>query len=273
MFSISILRMLIGTCIGICGLGFVGDAVQHFFEPRVSVRTYDKYKNVGSFTSLLQTDVLFLCLPTPIKECGKFDTTELDSVIADLDAADYRGDVVIKSTVDATYLTHMDMLYPRLTFVHHPEFLTARTARQDFATPRQHILGVAKDHQKLPCKCAELLHHVFPDVPIHVVDYATAALVKLGCNAFYATKVQYFTMLYLLAQQTRVDYATLRQLMLAQGWINDMHTQVPGPDGHLSFGGLCLPKDTEALYNLCQEHDVCSHILAGVLTDQSITRN
>ena len=35
--------------------------------------------------------------------------------------------------------------------------------------------------------------------------------------------------------------------MLKNGWINPMHTTVPGPDGQLSYGGFCFPKDTNAL--------------------------
>ena len=35
--------------------------------------------------------------------------------------------------------------------------------------------------------------------------------------------------------------------MLKNGWINHMHTEVPGQDGKLGFGGACFPKDTAAL--------------------------
>ena len=30
------------------------------------------------------------------------------------------------------------------------------------------------------------------------------------------------------------------------GYINDTHTQVPGPDGKFGYGGKCFPKDIEA---------------------------
>ena len=35
--------------------------------------------------------------------------------------------------------------------------------------------------------------------------------------------------------------------MLKNGWINKMHTDVPGTDGKLGYGGACFPKDTQAL--------------------------
>ena len=31
------------------------------------------------------------------------------------------------------------------------------------------------------------------------------------------------------------------------GYINDTHTQVPGPDGKFGYGGKCFPKDVNAL--------------------------
>jgi UDP-glucose 6-dehydrogenase len=35
--------------------------------------------------------------------------------------------------------------------------------------------------------------------------------------------------------------------MLKNNWINPMHTDVPGTDGKLGFGGACFPKDISAL--------------------------
>ena len=42
-------------------------------------------------------------------------------------------------------------------------------------------------------------------------------------------------------------------MMLNNKWINEMHTNVPGPDGLLGFGGACFPKDTNALYKYMEK--------------------
>ena len=39
----------------------------------------------------------------------------------------------------------------------------------------------------------------------------------------------------------------LNYLYLIIKIINNMHTNIPGPDGQISYGGLCFPKDTNAL--------------------------
>ena len=36
-------------------------------------------------------------------------------------------------------------------------------------------------------------------------------------------------------------------MMIGNGNINPDHTSVPGPDGNISYGGYCFPKDTNAL--------------------------
>jgi len=88
---------------------------------------------------------------------------------------------------------------------------------------------------------------LFPYAVISLNTPEESALTKLACNSFYACKVQFFTELYLLCERTRVDFNTIKGLMLNNEWINPMHTTVPGPDGQISFGGACLPKDINAL--------------------------
>ena len=53
--------------------------------------------------------------------------------------------------------------------------------------------------------------------------------------------------------------------MLSNGWINPMHTQVPGQDGQLSFGGKCFPKDIKALLYEFKENNIPSYILQASL--------
>ena len=42
-------------------------------------------------------------------------------------------------------------------------------------------------------------------------------------------------------------------MMLKNEWINPMHTNVPGSDGSLGYGGACFPKDTNALYRYMEK--------------------
>ena len=100
--------------IGICGLGFVGDAIYNTLKEtnQVNLKTnqvnfdiyiYDLYKNINTQDILLNTDILFLCLPTPydinIKEYSK---KELENTLEYLNTNNYTGTVLIKSTIEPT---------------------------------------------------------------------------------------------------------------------------------------------------------------------------
>ena len=61
--------------------------------------------------------------------------------------------------------------------------------------------------------------------------------------------------------------------MLKNNWINPMHTKVPGPDGELSYGGACFPKDTNALLNLMKFNNTSSSVLESTINERNIMRN
>ena len=75
--------------VGICGVGFVGNAVWQYLkllsELQVTVKVYDKYKDSAinnNINALLDTDILFLCLPTPYSSLLQtYDLTELTSTL------------------------------------------------------------------------------------------------------------------------------------------------------------------------------------------------
>jgi UDP-glucose 6-dehydrogenase len=56
----------------------------------------------------------------------------------------------------------------------------------------------------------------------------------------------FFTEIKLLCDRLNIYYDNIKKLILKNGWINPMHTNIPGSDGKLSFGGMCFPKDIRA---------------------------
>ena len=49
-----------------------------------------------------------------------------------------------------------------------------------------------------------------------------------------------------------IDWNTALNGLLTSGWVNPMHTLVPGPDGDYGFGGKCFPKDINAFMSYCR---------------------
>ena len=62
-------------------------------------------------------------------------------------------------------------------------------------------------------------------------------------------------------------------MMLKNGWINPMHTNVPGPDGQLSYGGLCFPKDTNALNEFMKRNDIPHRVLDATIGERNEMRD
>ena len=92
--------------------------------------------------------------------------------------------------------------------------------------------------------------------------------IRDSCNAFYAVKVQLYNEFYSICKSHNISYNMVRHLMLQNGWIHPMHTQVPGSDGSFGFGGKCLPKDLEALVQWTSNAQSSSKndVLAATLT-------
>ena len=264
--------------IGICGCGFVGGAVQHYMAqiPSLKVLTIDKYKGTGTLASLLPASMIFICLPTPFDtKTRSYNMCEINNTIYQLDKLGYTGNVIIKSTVLPDYCYMINSVYPKLKIFNNPEFLSAKTATSDFACQSNIILGHTKWSEPHANNLCLFFRHIFPQAAVTVVRSEEASLVKLGCNAFYATKVQFFTEMYLLCQKVPgASFDIVRTLMLHNGneWIHPQHTQVPGPDGQVSFGGACLPKDIKALDAFMQRTKVCHAVTNSVIQEQETIR-
>jgi UDPglucose 6-dehydrogenase len=152
--------------------------------------------------------------------------------------------------------------YSTLNIVHSPEFLTQRCALTDAIIPARNIVGrtIKDDGEEL----AELYRRRF-SAPCLTMKSEESELVKLACNAFFATKVTFFNMIHQTAEQRNLSYETVLRGMLSDGRIAHSHTSVPGPDGQLGFGGACLPKDTSSLLGSTRSSPTDPNLLSTVL--------
>jgi nucleotide sugar dehydrogenase len=261
--------------VGIAGLGFVGGAINNFLKDKENIELfiYDKYKKINDFKVLLETDLLFVCLPTLYDDSEKkYDMKEIDNTLFELKNNEYHGIILIKSTVLPDYCKNQNNIYPSLKIIHNPEFLTARTAFEDFINQKNIILGYTKQSFLDVDKVNNFYKELFPSAKISINTSEESALVKLGCNSFYAVKIQYFTELYLLCQKLNISYESIKNMMLDNEWINPMHTKVPGHDNQISFGGGCLPKDISALSEYMKKLEVPNKVISSTIVERNIMR-
>ena len=245
--------------LGIIGKGFVGSAVsagfstaeQYVVDPRIS-----EDNTIDKLVSEFDPPLTFVCVPTPPNEDGSVNVDIVSEVLQELNDREYKGIVVVKSTIIPDYLHVFKKTY-KLKIVYNPEFLTEANAAKDFINPNMQVLGGKwKD-----CDTVEKAYNRYSDVrvvPTFKVDLSTASLIKYTINSWLATKVVFFNELHKLQQasSSMVSWEQFTDMLTRDPRIGDSHMKVPGPDGEFGFGGHCFPKDTKALINYAQSKNI-----------------
>ena len=261
--------------ISIIGLGFVGSAIKKSLEKKgVHVVGYDKFKESDDFKKCLKGDIMFLALPTIYDtKTNMYDKEPIYETCEKLVQHNYKGIVVLKSTVEPETTTTLSMKY-NLKFIHNPEFLTAVTAFEDFHNQKHIVLGTGPNVTDADLKIITSFYEKnYSTAQLSICTSTESESMKIFVNCFYATKIQFFNELYMLCQSIGCNYNVIKNLMLKNNWINPMHTNVPGPDNKLSYGGYCFPKDTNALLEFMKKKSSVHKVLQAVIKERNEMRN
>jgi len=237
--------------IGIIGQGYVGTALKVGFKDYYGVETYDKYDLSKSTKSSIKrvvefTDVIFVCVPTPMRKDGTCYTGIVEEVIREINETADGHIVVIKSTVPPGTTDRINAEYTKSTVIFNPEFLTEANFIDDFKNQNRIILG---GDRKGTSKVRQLYSRLFPQATIVKTGAKHAEMVKYFTNCFLATKVSFANEMKHICDSIDLDYDKVVEYATYDERLGKSHWSVPGPDGDLGFGGHCLPKDLSAMVN------------------------
>lgn len=254
--------------IGIIGQGYVGTAIKAGFEDFYKINAFDKYhtqKNtVPDLKELIKvSDIIFICVPTPMKTSGESDTSIVEHEVEKINKySKKRKIVVIKSTIPPGTTKKIKKNCQDIDIIFNPEFLTEVNFIEDFKNQNRIILGGGeKNSINILMK---LYRKVFPETPIINTDSTTAEMVKYLTNTFLATKVSFANEMAIICRTIGIDYNELLKISLLDQRLGNSHWAVPGPDGKLGFSGSCFPKDLNALIYYAQKEGVDLNTLKGV---------
>lgn len=267
--------------IGIVGNGVVGHATARCFMENHEVRVSDirREKSTHSITEVLECDIVFVCLPSPMKEnYGGCNTYAIESFFSDCYINYHDVNFVLKSTVPVGFTRRMAKKYQLKNLVHSPEFLTARCAVTDAQLPARNIIGhpygtgvrhtgeVEISGGSVDCftKLRDLYKSRFKGIPVLEMPSNESELVKLAQNSFFATKIAFFNELRSYSDKLGLNWQSVLEGILSDGRIAHSHTQVPGPDGKRGFGGSCLPKDLNNLIQCFYDNGIPCPVLDKV---------
>lgn len=250
--------------IGIIGQGFVGNAVYQKFKDHYDVLTYDKHKsdhnsNLRNLT--LNSNYIFVCLPTPMNPDGSCNTDIVEEVLEEVnEITDIEKTIVLKSTVTPKTTERLNLQYEFLNIVFNPEFLTERNAVQDYENQDRIILGGDRPYTT---DLKQIFSKVFPNSRIIKTSSSHAEMVKYLTNTFLAVKVSYANEMYELCDKLNVDYDKVIEYATLDQRLGQSHWSVPGPDGDFGFGGHCFPKDLSAIIRLSFKLHTTNNVLCA----------
>jgi len=260
--------------IGIVGQGFVGSAIRHAFATYYSVYTYDKvltdlstHKSVSDLSR--SCDLIFVCVPTPMREDGSCDISIVKKVVQEACSTGRRNIIVIKSTIPPNTTKSLQDLCQDSQIVFNPEFLLERNAEEDFHNTTRVVLGGPRPATTI---LKQFYSKVFPNAEIIKTDSTIAEMVKYLTNSFLAVKVSFANEIYTICNSLNIDYDKVIEYALHDERLGRSHWSVPGPDGHMGFGGSCFPKDLNALMHLAQELCIKANTIQGAWNTNLLAR-
>ena len=258
------------TTLGIIGQGFVGTAVNEGLAKHYDIETYDiaKDSTCKSLKELdAKSDIIFVCLPTPMKKDGACHLGIIEPVLEELnqlqifDGMGYAvKTIVVKSTIPPGTTKQWNEKFKCIDIVFNPEFLTEANSIEDFKNQNRIIIGGPR---RATTTVRRIFKKVFPKVPIIKTSSTIAEMVKYFTNCFLATKVSFANEMNSVCGKLGIDYDKVIEYAQHDERIGHSHLEVPGPDGKSGFGGSCFPKDILAMISIGEEMGMDLNTLQG----------
>jgi UDPglucose 6-dehydrogenase len=249
--------------IGLLGRGTVGKAVYEGLEYLGhKMSFFDPAYEGSKLEDVLDTDCVFICVPTDQAPNGDCDTSIVDKVVKQLAESNYSGLVSIKSTVVPGTTKRLQEAYPNLRMSMVPEFLRAKSALADFVY--NHDLLVVGCNTKEDADLIVEIHGSFPE-NIARVTPTEAEVIKYFNNVHHAMSVTFANITYEVCNKLDANYMNVYKAITKRDCINPAYLMANS--NMRGYGGHCLPKDTSAWNNLIKKLGLDFGLIQSVIND------
>jgi nucleotide sugar dehydrogenase len=228
--------------IGCIGRGMVGEAIyQGLLHLGNVMKYYDPVYTESKMTDIIDTDCVFISVPTLPNEKNECDLTILIQVLDELKNMDYSGIICIKSTITPGTTKNMIEKYKNKNIVFCPEFLKERCAYDDFV--KNNPICIVGTENKDAFDIIKTIHTPISKT-IKMVPPTEAELTKYMQNVYNTYRILFANGFYEICKHNDVDYNSILTSLLYRNDLDEKYMKcnetLRGPSGP------CLVKDSLA---------------------------
>lgn len=249
--------------IGIIGKGTVGKAVYEGLQYLGHQMSFvDPAYPETKFEDILDTECVFICVPTNQAPNGDCDTSIVENVISELSRSSYPGLVGVKSTVIPGTSERLSFSFPNLRICSVPEFLRAKSALADFMY--NHDLLVIGSNREEDFETVKQIHGHLPK-NVAYVKPTEAEVIKYFNNVNHSVQIIFSNIAYEVCKKLGVHYDAVYHAISKRECFNPAYLMCN--ENLRGFGGHCLPKDTSAWSNLVKNLGLPYEMIDAVIKD------
>jgi len=249
--------------VGIIGYGYVGEAMERFFNKKYETWVFDGPKGLGLEADVNGCDLAIVCVPTPMAEDKSCDTSIVEQVVEWCDAPL----ILIKSTVAPGTTDRLKEKYgKRIVFspeyCGEPDYDPGHNFATNAANEPFHIFGGAPEDTAAVVQAVSRI--AGPTKTYMQVSAVEAEIIKYMENSFLGLKVVFTYEMQRICEAIGADFYKVREGWLLDPRVNKSHTMY-FEDNETPFGGKCLPKDLNGIVRECEKRGYSPDLIKEAL--------